>query len=114
MPAASSSTPAFTSSSLYCPMTSRSFWVGSTPASVVLSAFSNIMNRMVTFPSCRMVEEPAARSTSSLRRSSEGGGWAPLPDDLEELAVRLDATVGDRVQTGAYRRQKRPPVDVAV
>src|SRR2546430_607716 len=45
-PAPSSSTPDFTSSSLYFPMTSRSLRVGRTPASVILSAFSNIMNRI--------------------------------------------------------------------
>src|SRR5437868_12089063 len=46
-----SSTPAFTNSSLYLPMSVSSFSLGMTPASVFLSALTIIMNRMVTSPS---------------------------------------------------------------
>src|SRR5438132_290963 len=41
-------TPAFASSSLYLPMSARSFWLGMTPASVFLSAFTRTMNRIVS------------------------------------------------------------------
>src|SRR5712691_7225483 len=44
-PAASTSTPALMSCSLYFPMVSRSFSDGSSPASDLLSAFTIIMNR---------------------------------------------------------------------
>src|SRR5205823_9282663 len=50
-PSMPSSTPAFTNSSLYLPMSVSSFSLGMTPASVFLSALTIIMNRMVTSPS---------------------------------------------------------------
>src|SRR5215472_17510411 len=45
-PARSSSTPAFASSSLYRVISASSFSSGMTPASVFLSAFTNIMKRI--------------------------------------------------------------------
>src|SRR5262249_49798645 len=43
-------TPAFTNSSLYLPISVRSCVSGRTPASVVLSAFNRIMNRILISP----------------------------------------------------------------
>src|SRR5438105_13845775 len=49
-PSMPSSTPAFTNSSLYLPMSVSSFSLGMTPASVFLSALTIIMNHMVISP----------------------------------------------------------------
>jgi len=49
-PSAARSTPAFTSSSLYFPISVRSFSSGRTPASVFLSALTRIMNRIMVTP----------------------------------------------------------------
>src|SRR5712664_226179 len=49
-PSAASSTPAFTSSSLYFPISARSFWLGRTPASESLLALTITMNRIGMSP----------------------------------------------------------------
>src|SRR5262245_9985105 len=49
-PSPASITPAFTSSSLYFPISASSFSLGITPASVFLSALSRIMNRILITP----------------------------------------------------------------
>ena len=49
-PPPASSTPAFTSSSLYFHISARSTWLGSTPASVSLLALTITMTRIVVPP----------------------------------------------------------------
>src|SRR5919199_310875 len=69
-PSPASSTPALTSSSLYRVISASSSWLGSTPASVSLSALSRTMNRIdrVSFGGV----ESRLLALSSLRRTSSG------------------------------------------
>src|SRR5258705_9822746 len=68
-PAPSTMTPASMSCWLYLPIVSRSFSDGSSPASVLLSAFTIIMNRTVNLLS------PDGRTGSvEIDRSAESGG----------------------------------------
>src|SRR5205807_7743183 len=76
-PSAACSTPAFTSSSLYFPISVRSFSSGSTPASELLLALTRIMNRIVEPP---LGFEFGAR----LHRSAEHPDSADISNEGEQ------------------------------
>src|SRR5262245_38908630 len=65
-PSAASSTPAFISSSLYLPMSVRSFSLGITPASVLLLALTITMKRMALSPLVLRFGGPGLRRFSAV------------------------------------------------
>src|SRR5882762_7412083 len=85
-PSAASSTPAFTSSSLYFPISARSFCFGKTPASESLLALTITMNRIVMSP---FEFELRAGGLSGRPRPGE----PDLYSDVERRAVRSTGTV---------------------
>src|SRR5580704_13038277 len=77
-PSAASITPAFTSSSLYFIISLSSSWLGSTPASLLLSALTMTMNRKVLSPcELRRLDEPTASATTAAFDGSDIGlSWS--------------------------------------
>src|SRR5689334_14374936 len=104
-PSPASITPALTSSSLNFPISASSSWVGSTPASVSLLAFTISMNRMARVSSLGVGTRRRLRAGGSTKASNGPTGFrqASAPRHGPDDQVGLDSGGHGLRQGGIHR-----------